>query len=264
VDIFEEIVTARNEGKSVVLATVVKTKGSGPRGEGARLLVRKDGSTVGTVGGGAIEKLTIEEAMKIMNASEPKLLEHNLKDVGMSCGGAMSVFLEPLNPAPQLFIFGAGHIGQVLCQIVKTMEFNVTVIDNRPDFANRERLPLADEVVAGEYGAVLKDLPFNDNTYGIIVTHKHSHDLEVLRGCISKPYKYVGMIGSRKKVDAILTELREDGVSEEILATIHAPIGLEIAANTPPEIAISISAELVVVRNGGQKAAAVSCSKTIR
>jgi xanthine dehydrogenase accessory factor len=252
-DIFEEIVLAKKEGKAVVLATVVETQGSGPRGEGARLLVKKDGSTVGTVGGGAIEKLVIEEAKKLMNASRPKMISHDLKDIGMSCGGSMNIFLEPLNPAPRLFIFGAGHIGTVLSQVVKTMEFDVTVIDNRSDFANPQRLPWADDVIAEEYQDAIEKLDFNDSTYVVILTHKHTHDLEVLEKCIKKPHCYVGMIGSKNKVETVFSKLRKTGISDQVIESIHAPIGLEIAANTPAEIAVSISAQLVAVRNQGKK-----------
>jgi xanthine dehydrogenase accessory factor len=252
-DIFEEIVVAKKEGKAVVLATVVETRGSGPRGEGARLLVKKDGSTVGTVGGGAIEKLVIEEAKKLMNTSRPKMISHDLKDIGMSCGGSMSIFLESLNPAPQLFIFGAGHIGTVLSQIVKTMEFDVTVIDNRPDLANTERLPWVDAVIGEEYLDAIEKLDFNDSTYVVILTHKHVHDFEVLEKCIRKPHRYIGMIGSKSKVEMVFNNLRKKGISDEAIESIHAPIGMEIAANTPAEIAIAISAQLVVVRNKGKK-----------
>ena len=252
-EIFEEIVLAKKEGRAVVLATVVETEGSGPRGEGARLLIKKDGATVGTVGGGAIEKLVIEEAKKLMNASRPKMISRDLKQVGMSCGGSMRIFLEPLNPAPQLFIFGAGHIGTVLSQVVKTMEFNVTVIDNRPDFANLERLPWVDSVIAEDYLSAIDKLSFNDSTYVVILTHKHAHDFEVIEKCIEQPHCYLGMIGSRMKVDTIFGKLRKKGVGDEAIDRIHAPIGLDIAANTPAEIAIAISAQLVVVRNQGKK-----------
>jgi xanthine dehydrogenase accessory factor len=165
----------------------------------------------------------------------------------------MRIFLQPLNPAPQLFIFGAGHIGTVLSQIVKTMEFNVTVIDNRPEFANKDRLPWVDDVIPGEYQDAIEKLEFNESTYVVILTHKHAHDFEVIQECLKKPHCYVGMIGSKKKVETVFSNLRKKGVSDEVIESIHAPIGMEIAANTPAEIAISISAQLVVVRNQGKK-----------
>jgi xanthine dehydrogenase accessory factor len=159
-DIFEEIIAAKKANAPVVLATVVESLGSAPREEGARMLVKKDGSTVGTIGGGAVEKKVVDEALAMMSAAAPKLVKYELKDIGMSCGGGMSVFLEPLRPAPQLIIFGAGHIGSALSQIGKMLDFNVTVIDNRPDFANAERLPWADTVLAEDYGKALGVSPF--------------------------------------------------------------------------------------------------------
>jgi xanthine dehydrogenase accessory factor len=253
-DIFEEIITAKKANAPVVLATVVESLGSAPREEGARMLVKKDGSTVGTIGGGAVEKKVLDEALSMMSAAAPKLVKYELKDIGMSCGGGMAVFLEPLRPAPQLIIFGAGHIGSALSQIGKMLDFNVTVIDNRPDFANAERLPWADSVIAVDYDKVLGDLSYSDETYMIIVTHKHAHDLEILEQLINKPFHYLGMIGSRTKVAKAFQQLRDQGVGEEVIQKIYSPIGISIGANTPAEIAISIAAELVAVRNGARVA----------
>ena len=142
-DIFEEIVAAKKANTPVVLATVVESLGSAPREEGARMLVKRDGATVGTIGGGAVEKKVLDEALSMMSTATPKLVKYELKDIGMACGGGMSVFLEPLLPAPQLIIFGAGHIGSAVAHIGKMLDFNVTVVDNRPDFANAGRLPWA-------------------------------------------------------------------------------------------------------------------------
>jgi xanthine dehydrogenase accessory factor len=249
-DIFEEIIAAKKANTPVVLATVVESLGSAPREEGARMLVKRDGSTVGTIGGGAVEKKVLDEALAMMGAAAPKLVKYELKDIGMSCGGGMSVFLEPLLPAPQLIIFGAGHIGSALSQIGKMLDFNVTVIDNRPDFANAKRLPWADTVLAEDYAKVLGDLSYSDGTYMIIVTHKHAHDFEILEQLINKPFRYLGMIGSRTKVATVFQQLRDRGIAEEVIKKIHSPIGISIGANTPAEIAISIAAELVAVRNG--------------
>ncbi len=185
-DIFEEIVAARKGNQPVVLATVIESRGSAPREEGARMLVRSDGTIAGTVGGGAIEKIIIDEAMKLMAGGTARLISHDLKDIGMTCGGGMSVFIEPLVPAAQLVIFGAGHIGACLAQIGKMLEFNVTVVDSRPEFANAERLPWADTVIAEEYATAIDKVTFNERTYAVILTHKHIHDFEVLEKCLTK------------------------------------------------------------------------------
>jgi len=254
-DIFEEIVAAKKSQLPVVLATVIESLGSAPRGEGARMLVRPYGSIAGTVGGGAIEQLVIKEALAMMQGGTPKVIRHELKDIGMQCGGGMAVFLEPLVPAPQLVIFGAGHIGACLAQIGKMLDFTVTVVDNRPDFANAERLPWADRIIAEEYESAIQKVRFSDQSYVVILTHKHAHDAEVLEQCITQPACYRDMIGSKAKVAKVFEQLKNKGVSDEVIKTIHSPIGLKIGANTPAEIAISILAEIVQVRSSVNAAA---------
>ena len=249
-DIFEEIVAAKKAGTPVVLATVIESLGSAPREEGARMLIRADGSIAGTIGGGAIEKKIVDEALQLMSASSPKFVRYELKDIGMTCGGGMSVFLEPLLPAAQLIIFGAGHIGNVLSRIGKMLDFNVTVVDNRPEFADRALLPWADIVIAEDYQKAIDALTLTDNTCLVILTHKHGHDFEVLEQVLHKPFRYLGMIGSRTKVARAFQQLRDKGVDETIIHKIHSPIGIDIGASTPAEIAISIAAELVAVRSG--------------
>jgi xanthine dehydrogenase accessory factor len=253
-DVFEEIIAAKKANVPVVLATVIESLGSAPREEGARMLIKSDGTTVGTIGGGAIEKVIVDEAMDLMNTSSPKLVRQDLKNIGMACGGGMSVFLEPLHPAPRLIIFGAGHIGTALAQIGKMLDFTVVAVDNRPEFANRDRLPWADTVIADDYLTALQQFTSFENAYVVIVTHKHAHDFEILEQCVLKPFHYLGMIASKTKVVKAFQQLREHGVSEEIIKRIHSPIGIDIGANTPAEIALSIAAELVAVRSGEQNA----------
>jgi xanthine dehydrogenase accessory factor len=248
-DIFEEIVEAKKANQPLVLATVIESIGSAPREEGARMLVRQDASISGTIGGGAIEQIIIKEALTMMHGGSPKLVRHELKDIGMQCGGGMAVFLEPLFPAPQLIIFGAGHIGAYIAQIGKMLDFSVTVVDNRAEFANKDRLPWADSIVTCDYPSVIQKLTFSERSYVVILTHKHVHDFEVLEQCIKKPSCYLGMIGSKAKVAKIFDQLRENGVSEETIKRIHSPVGLKIGANTPAEIAISILAEIIHVRS---------------
>jgi xanthine dehydrogenase accessory factor len=249
-DIFEEIVAAKKAGTPVVLATVIESLGSAPREEGARMLVKKDGSTAGTIGGGAIEKKIVDEALQLMSAAAPKFIRCELKDIGMSCGGGMSVFLEPLLPAAQLVIFGAGHIGGALSQIGKMLDFNVTVVDNRSEFANKERLPWVDTIIADDYQQAIDALTLTDNTCLVILTHKHVHDFEILEQLIHKPFRYLGMIGSRTKVAKAFQQLRDKGISEVTIKKIHSPVGISIGASTPAEIAVSIAAELVAARSG--------------
>ena len=249
-DIFKEIVALKRESIPAVLTTVVEVVGSAPGKPGARMIVKTDGSTVGTIGGGAIEKRITEEALTMMQGRGTRLLTYELKDIGMVCGGGMSVFLEPLIDAHPLIIFGAGHIGFALSKITKMLGFTTAVVDNRPEFANEEKLPWADRVIADDYQKVLHDLSFSDTTYVVILTHRHTHDFEILEHCIRQPFSYLGMIGSRKKVDKALEQLREKGVDEETIKRIHAPIGMNIGAESPEELAVAIAAQLVAVRSG--------------
>lgn len=162
----------------------------------------------------------------------------------------MTVFLEPLIPQPQLLIFGAGHIGTALTKMGKMLGFQITVIDNRPEFANKDRLPEADIVIAIEYEQSFEKLSFTPETYIVLVTHRHAHDQEILEHCIQHPFKYLGMIGSKTKVKKAFDILRDKGISQDIIDKIHSPIGLDIGADTPEELAIAIFGEIIGIRTG--------------
>jgi xanthine dehydrogenase accessory factor len=249
-DIFQAITTANQQDRQFVLATVVQSLGPAPREAGARMLIFADGTTIGTIGGGAVEKRVMEEAKTLMNAEAPRLFEYDLaRDLNMKCGGRMSIFLEPMNSGPKLIIFGAGHIGQALCEIASILDFQVTVVDNRPEFATNERLPHARQIIAKPYTDALKDLTFTNNSFIVIVTHGHAHDQDILEYCSQQPFRYLGVIGSRNKAQGMLNHLREKGVAPETVERVHSPIGLDIGANTPEEIVIAIVAEMIAVKN---------------
>ena len=249
-DIYEIVAEAKKQGRSLILATVVQIKGSVPRETGAKLIIWPDGKTDGTIGGGAVENAVIEEAKEMFKTNRSKLLDYDLSELNMQCGGRMSIYIEPVIPNPPLFIFGAGHIGVALAHLAHGLNFSVSVIDNRPDFANRQRFPHAQNIIAENYSKAFEELKFNDNTYVVILTHKHLFDQEVVEHCVQKSFKYLGMIGSRTKVKKSLDQLADDGIPEKQLKRIHSPIGLNIAAQTPEEIAVAIAAELIGVRNG--------------
>ena len=248
-DIFEEITLVKKSGTRAMLATVIESIGSAPGKPGARMIVKADGSTVGTIGGGAVEKKITEVALEGIQGAETKVIHYKLEELGMACGGGMSIFLEPLLSAPDLIIFGAGHIGSALSRIGSLLGFATTVVDSRDEFANRERLPRADRVIAQDYKKALPQLSFTDTSYLVILTHRHANDFEILEYCIKKPFYYLGMIGSRKKVATAFQQLREKGMSEESIKRVHAPIGISIGAETPEEIAVSIAAQLVAVKS---------------
>jgi xanthine dehydrogenase accessory factor len=252
-DVFEELVRLRKLGRKCALATIVEVGGSIPSYPSAKLLVREDGSMVGTVGGGCVEAQVFTAAREVMETGRPKLLNFNLgQDVayesGLICGGQVDIFVEPILPQPQALIFGAGHISKSLSKVASLAGFATCVIDDRESYANRERFPEADEVLAGEYEELFPRLAVNEGSYLIIVTRGHQDDLRVLRWAAATPARYVAMIGSKRKVLTVVKELEKEGVPREALERIHAPMGLEIGAVTPEEIAVSVVAEMIAVR----------------
>lgn len=251
--IYDEIVKIRSEGERAAVATVTSVKGSAPRGEGSKMLIKSDGSIIGSVGGGSAEAQVIQEAMKVMSDGKARMLRYDLtgKDAaegGMICGGNMDVFIEPIITDPVLFIFGGGHISFSIAKIGKMLGFRVVVIDDREEYANPQRFPEADETIAQDIEAVTPGLKINKSSYIVIVTRGHVLDEKVLEWAIRTDARYIGMIGSRKKNAAVFSHLEIKGVTRELLETVHAPIGLDISAETPEEIAVSIMAEIIMVR----------------
>ncbi len=248
-DILEKVVNAKKSGTPLVLLSVIDVKGSSPREIGAKMILWQNGTTDGTIGGGAIEKAALEEARGVFETGEAKVCHFDLSELKMQCGGRMSVFMEPILPGPQLIIFGAGHIGLALSKIAEMLNFSVTIIDDRPEFATTERFPAAQSVICKNYTDSFAGLNFHQ-AYIVIVTYKHVHDQDILEECVKHPFAYLGMIGSKTKVAKSFNIIREKGISEEIIGNIHSPIGLDIGANTPEEIAVAIAAEMIAIRNG--------------
>jgi xanthine dehydrogenase accessory factor len=252
-DIFEEICKLKREGKRAALATIINARGSTPSVVAAKMLVREDGSILGTVGGGCVEFDVRKRAIAVIQDEKPKTYAFDLDqrpddDTGLLCGGSVQVFIEPVIPEPRLYIFGAGHVGLNVCKVAALAGFEVIICDDREQYANLKRFPDAREIHAGEMDAVLPELTPNAASYIVIVTRGHRHDLRVLRWALDTPAQYIGMIGSGRKVLAIFQQLEAEGVARESLQRVYAPIGLEISAATPEEIAISIVAELIAIR----------------
>jgi xanthine dehydrogenase accessory factor len=252
-DIYREIVKVKAEGEEAALVTVVSASGSTPREEGAKMLVRPDGSILGTIGGGSLEARAIKEAVKVIRQGKPRRLHFTLTDkeageVGMICGGDLEVFIEPILTPPALHIFGGGHIALALAKMGKLCGFNITVVDDRAEFASAGRFPEADTILAEGFTESFPKIKIDKSSYIVIVTHGHRHDEVVLEWAVGTPAKYIGMIGSKTKNEAVFTHLRARGIPREQLDRVHAPIGLEIEAQTPEEIAVSILAELIKVR----------------
>jgi len=252
-DIYEELVRLRKLGQKCAIATIVQVRGSIPSYESAKLLVREDGSMTGTIGAGCVEAEVWNAAREVIQTEKPKHLTFNLGqdaayDNGLICGGQLEVFVEAIVPQPKAFIFGAGHISKSLCKVATLAGFNVSVIDNREQYANRERFPEAEEVFAEEYEDLFPKLAIRDTSYVIIVTRGHRDDMRVLRWAMDTQARYISMIGSRRKVIGVMKELEKEGVAKTGLDRLFAPMGFDIGAITPEEIAVSVVAEMIAAR----------------
>jgi len=248
--IFKEINEICSEGGRAALATIVQVKGSAPREVGSKILIKDDGSLVGSIGGGALEATICREAMSVLREGKAKMLHFDLtgEEDQMICGGEMDIFIEPILPQPTLYIFGAGHISLSISKMAKMVGFCVVVIDDRTEFANPERFPEADEIVAQDFPSAFPKLKINDSSYIAIVTRGHQFDETVLEWAVKTEARYIGLIGSKNKNEVIFAHLRSRGISEEKVHRVHAPIGLDISAETPEEIAVSIVAEIIHTR----------------
>jgi xanthine dehydrogenase accessory factor len=252
-DIYDELIRLRKLGQKAAIATIVQVRGSIPSFQSAKLLVREDGSMMGTIGGGCVEAEVWNAAREVIETEKSRHLSFNLGqdaayDNGLICGGQLDVFVEPVIPSPLAFIFGAGHISKSLSKVASLAGFSTTVIDDRETFANRDRFPEADEIFAGEYEQVFEKLLIHESSYIIIVTRGHRDDMRVLRWAIYTPARYIAMIGSKRKVIGVVKELEKEGISRERFERIFAPMGVEIGAVSPEEIAVSVVAEMIAVR----------------
>jgi xanthine dehydrogenase accessory factor len=255
VEIIEKLADLLRDGRPVAVATVAATKGSAPREGGARMLVFPDGSIEGTVGGGILEKRVIEEALAMMHGGAASRLMHFslTKDgVGAACGGEADVLVEVFMKRRKILVVGAGHVGVAVARVAAEAGFFVTVVEDRPEPVGAGKLPPGFRMLAvrPDDPAILGEV--DDSTAVVIVTRGHELDHEALRLLASSPAFYVGMIGSRKKTAAVLAKLREEGVAEKMLERVFSPIGLDIGAETPGEIAVAIVSEIIaVLRSGG-------------
>jgi xanthine dehydrogenase accessory factor len=253
VDIYEQIVQLRREGRRGAVATIVNVRGSIPSFRTAKMLVRDDGSIAGTIGGGCVEADVWQAAREVMESEKPRTLKFDLNqdpkyDTGLVCGGTLEVFIEPILPPALLYIFGAGHVAVNLCQVAANAGFDVIVADDRSSYVTKERFPAAREVHALDFDQANAQFDPNESSYIVIVTRGHRDDMRVLRWAVQTRAGYVGMIGSKRKVIEIFKTLQNEGLPAHLFDRVHAPIGLDIGAITPEEIAVAITAELVAIR----------------
>jgi len=253
-EILKEAFGRIDKGETIAWVTVVDTKGSTPREVGAKMLVNKDGLIAGTIGGGITEARVIEETKQALKEGKGRFLTYHLTkeqaalDEGAICGGEMKIFIDILQPKEEVLIFGAGHIAVCVSKLAKMVGFRAVIIDDRKEFANQDRFPEADKIIIESIDKALQHIKITPSTYIIIVTRGHLQDQEVLASVIKSNAAYLGMIGSRKKNATVFQQLTKKGISQEELNKVHAPIGIDINAQTPEEIAVSIMAEIIQIR----------------
>jgi xanthine dehydrogenase accessory factor len=256
-DIFDAISELLRSGERGALITIVNTVGSTPRKAGAKMLVTEDGRLIGTVGGGCVEADLVAYAKRVIRTGEPELHEIDLTAKSadkndMLCGGKMKAFIDPIVAEEKLVIFGGGHISRALHDLAWRLGFRVVVTDDREQFANKERFPHASEILAESYERQFEHIQFDAATYIVIATRGHEYDELCLEKSLRQPCRYLAMVGSKTKVALFKARLREKGFTEEELARVVCPAGLDIGAETPEEIALSIAAQMVAVRRRGK------------
>ncbi|MFZ0477623.1 MAG: XdhC/CoxI family protein, partial [Terriglobales bacterium] len=215
-------------------------------------------SIVGTIGGGCVEAEVWQAAREVIESERPRSLKFDLNndpkfDTGLVCGGTLEVFVEPILPPAELYIFGAGHVASSLYKIARVVGFDITIVDDRDAYANRERFPEAHEVIAEDFERAAKRLTPSESSFIVIVTRGHRDDMRVMRWAVQTAARYVGMIGSRRKTITIFEELKKEGIPAHLFERVHAPVGLDIGAITPEEIAVSIMAELIAKRRNVER-----------
>jgi xanthine dehydrogenase accessory factor len=248
-ELYEEMVRLTRRGEPYALATVVANGGSSPRKAGAKMLVRSNGSSIGSVGGGRVEKETIEASLKTLSSGEPQTLEFTLNEEnGFACGGCMSIFVEPQGRRPLLVMFGAGHVGRAVTRLAHDCGFRVVVADERPECTTDELLPGADKIHCCPVSSAFDHLKLDRESIVIIATPGHLHDFAAVRGCLATAAGFIGLLGSRRKREALLQTLTEEGFAAAQRERVVSPVGLDIGAQTPEEIAVSIVAQLIKLK----------------
>jgi len=252
VELYEEIVRLKREGRSAALATIVQCIGSSPQKEGAKMLVRDDGSIAGTLGGGCIEAEVIQASRMAIRDGLPQTIPFELteKHGGLVCGGKVLVYIEPIIPDPHLVVLGAGHVGRALSRAARFSGFRITVIDDREEYANRENIPDAQTFVVTDFERAFEKFPVERDAYVVIATRGHNHDLDALKAALNTEARYIGLMGSRRKKALLFKTLKGEGFPEDEIRRVIVPVGLPIGSVTPEEIAISILAQIIQLRRG--------------
>jgi xanthine dehydrogenase accessory factor len=253
--IYQSLAEIEKNNGSAALCTVVTSQGSTPRHVGSKMLVYPDGKFIGTVGGGDLEHRVLDEAWIAMGDGKARTIKYSMVDpdrgdVGV-CGGTVEVFVEPILPAPMVVVVGVGHVGKAVIHLAKWLGFRVAVSDDRPDFCTPESAPEADAYYPVAMEKLTEALTVTRQTYVVVTSRGSSVDVLGLPRLLASPASYVGVIGSKRRWSMTVKGMKENGVSDELIAKVHSPIGLELQAETPEEIAVSIMAEILMLTAGG-------------
>jgi len=261
-DLLRRAAELLDAGERFVLVTILETQGSSPRHAGTRMIVRASGAIEGTIGGGRLEEEVKAEALRALEGASPLRRSYALgADLAMCCGGTVELMIEALGGAPRLYLFGAGHVARPLARYAVDAGFQVVVIDDREEFATKDRFPSATELRVEEFSDAAPAIPLRADDYIVIVTHTHRTDEALLTELIGREFRYLSLVGSRSKIQRFRLRLKSAGAPEERFARIHAPMGLDIGAETPEEIALAVVAEMVAVRRKGDAAEVTSLAE---
>jgi len=252
---YDRLAEIDRRGLRAAVATVIRTRGSVPRHAGSKMLIFPDGTIEGTIGGGEMESRVIEESLQALVDGKTRILQYAFSDPEKGdpgvCGGEMEVFVEPLQPRPSMIVVGAGHVGQAVAHLARWLGFRLVVSDDRPGFASADSIPDADQYLACPLEELPGKVTIDEQTYVVLLTRGVTVDVQGLPALLETPAPYIGVIGSRRRWEMTVKQLRELGVDDKTIARVTSPIGLELGAETPEEIAVSIMAEIIMLRKGG-------------
>ena len=255
ISVYKAISELEENNESAALCTLTKSEGSTPRHVGSKMLVYADGNIIGTVGGGELENRVIKSALESLQSGETQMLSYTMADPSRGdpgvCGGTVEVFVEPILPPAMVVVIGGGHVGKAVVHLAKWLGFRVAVSDDREEFCNPESVPGADEYYPVEMAKLAENLKVTKQSYLVVTSRGSAIDAQGLPSLLESDAAYIGVIGSKRRWLTTVKALKDHGVNEELIAKVHSPMGLELNAETPEEIAISIMAEILMLRNKG-------------